>query len=196
MGLVNSRFFQHACFLIRFRYRKRFLSSLRKTKYRLLGMKVGAGTKLPLMFVTWPHQLSIGANCQLEHAIYFKFDGIWKNGQAIIVGDNVFIGAGCEFNIRKGITIGNDSLIASGCKFIDHDHGIKQGIRMRLQSGEERDIKIGNDVWLGFNVIVLKGVEIGEGAVVAAGAIVTKSILPGEIWAGVPARKIGERGVS
>ena len=60
----------------------------------------------------------------MEDDIFFKFDGIWQPGPSIIVGDGVFIGRGCEFNIRQRIDIGNDSLIASGCKFIDRDHGI------------------------------------------------------------------------
>ena len=64
---------------------------------------------------------------------------------------------------------------------------------MGPQQGIEKAISIGNDVWLGCNVIVLKGVEIGDGAIIGAGAVVTKSILPNEIWAGVPAKKIGER---
>jgi acetyltransferase-like isoleucine patch superfamily enzyme len=64
---------------------------------------------------------------------------------------------------------------------------------MRTQPSTQQAIKLGSDVWLGCNVVVLKGVEIGDGAIIAAGAVVTKSILPNEIWAGVPARKIGQR---
>jgi acetyltransferase-like isoleucine patch superfamily enzyme len=64
---------------------------------------------------------------------------------------------------------------------------------MRNQPGPEKPIRLGQDVWLGCNVVVLKGIEIGDGAIVAAGAVVTKSIGPREIWAGIPARKIGQR---
>lgn len=156
-------------------------------------MKLGSKTILPKIYVTWPHQVSIGSNCVLEHNIYFKFDGIWQKGPSIKISDRVFIGSECEFNIRERIYIGSDSLIASGCRFIDHDHGILGHDLIRKQIGPEKEIKIGNDVWLGCNVIVLKGVVIGDGAIVAAGTVVTKSILPREIWAGVPARKIGER---
>ena len=72
--------------------------------------------------------------------------------------------------------MGNDSLIGSGTKFIDHDHGIQLGQLMRKQSGPEAAIVIGADVWVGDNVIVLKGVTIGDGAIVGAGAVVTKSV--------------------
>jgi len=64
---------------------------------------------------------------------------------------------------------------------------------MRSQAGPESEITIGSDVWLGCHVVVLKGVCIGDGAVVGAGAVVTKSVPEGEIWAGVPAVKIGTR---
>lgn len=186
---------QQAGFVIRKRYWKRFLSFFRKSGFRVLGMQIGENTTIPSLNITWPHQVAIGNDCVLEELIYFKFDGIRKPGPSIRIADHVFIGMGCEFNIRKLITIGANSLIASGCRFIDHDHGIAAAELMRKQHGIEKEIIIGNDVWLGCNVVVLKGVVIGDGAVVAAGAVVTKSILPNEIWGGVPAKKIGERPV-
>ena len=185
-------YFQHGSFKLRL-YAAKICSFLRKQWLRLLGMKIGEGSNIPGIYITWPHQVSIGRNCRLEHGIFFKFDGIWRRNTSIKIGDNVFIGSFCEFNIRKNIVIGNNSLIASGCRFIDHDHGVALGALMREQPGPEKSIVIGKDVWLGCNVIVLKGVEIGDGAVVAAGGVVTKSILSNEIWGGVPARKIGER---
>jgi acetyltransferase-like isoleucine patch superfamily enzyme len=129
----------------------------------------------------------------LEHHIYFYHDGIWSAGHSIEIGDNVFVGAGCEFNINEKVTIGNNSLIASGCRFIDHDHGIQKDSLNEFQEAIKKEIIIDSYVWLGCNVAVLKGVNIGDGAVVAAGAVVTKSIPPCEIWGGVPAKKIGER---
>jgi acetyltransferase-like isoleucine patch superfamily enzyme len=188
-----SYIIEQSGFVIRKRYWPQFVGFFRKTWLQLLGMKIGAGTTVPRLSVTWPHQVSLGNNCSLEEQISFKFDGIRQPGPSIFIEDNVFIGSGCEFNIRTRIDIGRDSLIASGCRFIDHDHGIEPGQLMREQHGPEKAIKIGNNVWLGCNVIVLKGVEIAEGAVVAAGAVVTKSILSNEIWGGVPARKIGDR---
>lgn len=94
---------------------------------------------------------------------------------------------------EKKISIGDNTLIASGSQFIDHDHGIDKNQLMRFQYGPEAEINIEEDVWIGANVIVLKGVSIGKGAVIAAGAVVNKSIPSYEIWGGVPAKKIGER---
>lgn len=188
-----SYLLQQGAFVLRFRYGGRLLGAARRLKYALLGMRVGAGTHLPRLYVTWPHQVAIGEHCLLEHDTFFKFDGIWQAGPTIRLGNRVFVGSGCEFNIRQGIEVGDDALIASGCRFIDHDHGTDLATPMRTQPGPEAAIGIGRDAWLGCNVVVLKGVTIGSGAIVAAGAVVTRSVPPREIWAGIPARKIGQR---
>ncbi len=187
------KFLHKLGYAIRFRTLSIIFNSIRSAWFSFLGMKIGKGTYLPKLYVTWPHQVFLGKNCKLEKNVYFKYDGPWLPGPRIVIGDTVFIGAGCEFNINEGITIGNDSLIASGCKFIDHNHGTNIKQLMHSQVGAGYPIVIGNDVWLGCNVIVLNGVVIGHGAVVAAGAVVTKSIPSNEIWGGVPAKKIGER---
>jgi acetyltransferase-like isoleucine patch superfamily enzyme len=184
---------QQGIFVIRFRFLLRITGAIRKIRFLLVGMKIGHKTVLPKVHVTWPHQVVIGDQCILEDNIYFKYDGIWNKGPSIIIKNNVFIGFGCEFNICENITIGDHCKIASGCRFIDHDHGMVAGQLIGLQSGPVKAIELGEDVWLGCNVIVLKGVVIGNGAVVGAGSVVTTSILPNEIWAGVPARKISER---
>jgi acetyltransferase-like isoleucine patch superfamily enzyme len=160
----------------------------------LTGLKAGNYIYLPQTTrITWPHKVTIGKNCTIEHNVVFKHDGPYTAGKSILIGNNVFIGNSCEFNIRKKITIADNTLIASGCKFIDHDHGIDKADLIRNQNGPELEIEIGEDVWLGVNVVVLKGVKIGNGAIIAANALVNKSVAPYEIWAGVPAKKIGER---
>jgi len=157
-----------------------------------MGMEIGNSVELPRIYVSWPHQVQLGDRVVLEPDIAFKFDGIWCPGPSIIIEDEVFLGRGCEFNIRRGIIIGARSAIGSGCRFIDHDHGIT-GVAIDETRGDEREIVLGQNVWLGCNVVLLKGVEIGDGAVVAAGSVVTKRIPAGEIWAGVPARRISSR---
>lgn len=188
-----SRLLQQGIFVLRFRYVQELSGGFRKLKYKLLGMHIGKKTYLPVIYTTFPNQVSIGYNCILEKGIYFKYDGIWKKGKTIIVNDCVFIGQGCEFNICLKVFIGNYCNIASGCKFIDHDHGIKAGKMIGPQESIKKEIILGEDVWLGCNVIVLKGVTIGDGAVIAAGAVVNKSVPAYEIWGGVPAKKIGIR---
>ena len=163
------------------------------TWWKLNGTHIGKNTKLNRSFITWPHQLSLGKKCIVEQYVYFKFDDIWKPGPSIIIRDRVFIGSYCEFNITKRIEINNDCLIASNCKFIDHDHGISKDVRINIQQCVEEEIIIEEDVWIGANAVVLKGVKIGKGAIIGAGTVLTKSVPAYEIWAGVPGKKIGER---
>lgn len=180
-------------FYLRIKLWAYYQSIFRKIYWRCLGAHVGKETLLHGCSMTWPHKVKIGNQCIVESDIFFKHDGIYSPGKSIIIGNNTFIGKGCEFNITSEIKIGNDCLIASGCKFVDHNHGKDLKYLMRKQRCQESPISIGDNVWLGVNVVVLKGVEISNGAIVAANAVVNKSIPENEIWAGIPAKKIGER---
>lgn len=168
---------------------------------RIKGIQSGENTLLPYIHLTVSRKLlvkqtqvvSIGHSCTVEKGLRIKYSGGFSETAPIQIGDHVFLGQGVEFNISDSIIVGHDCLIASGCKFIDHNHGIDQGQLMRLQRETQKGIVIEADVWLGSAVIVLKGVTIKRGAVVASGAVVTKDIGTNEIWGGVPARKIGIR---
>lgn len=186
-------FIQQSLFIIRFRYLKKGMNYFNIQWLKLAGMKIGKGTYLPKLMVTWPNQVSLGTNCILEHGVYFKFDGIWSVGPSIIIDDEVFIGAYCEFNISEGIKIGKKAMIASGCKFIDHDHGTSIDRSMNEQKPIVKPIIIEEEVWVGVNCVILKGVTIGKGAVVGAGSLVLKNIGKNEIWGGVPAVFIKKR---
>jgi acetyltransferase-like isoleucine patch superfamily enzyme len=158
------------------------------------GARFGRHSIVSRLLINWPNQLSIGDHCIVQEDVSIEYcHGKWRPGPSILICNRVFIGRHCEFNARSGITIGDDCLIASGCKFIDHDHGMSWQLPMNRQDGREGQIVLEADVWLGVNVVVLRGVRIGRGAVVGAGSVVTKSIPGYEVWAGVPARKIGVR---
>ena len=190
-----SSLFARTAFRLRERGSYYLICHPRSIFWRFLGLKVGARTRLPKIYVTWPHQVSLGKDCTLEHGCYFKFDGIYRPGPLLVFGDNVFIGVGCEFNIRTRLEVGANCLIASRCYFVDHDHGFStRAIPIGKQiDGIEAPIILEQDVWLGANVVVLKGVRIGQGAIIAAGSVVNKSIGAFEVWAGVPARKLYDR---
>ena len=165
-------------------------SLFRKALWRLRGAAIGPRTRLPACHAPWPHQVRIGADCRLQHGIFFTYDHYWTPGPSILVGDRVFIGSGVEFNIQGRIEIGDDCLIASGCFFVDHDHGTRTGGPINSQPNEIEPIRLGKNVWLGARCIVLKGVHIGDGAVIGAGSTVTKSVPAGGVWAGNPARTL------
>ncbi len=118
-----SRLLQQGYFVAKNRFIQKAIGWFRKQGYRILGMEIGHKTHLPAIYTTFPNQVSIGNNCILEKNIYFKYDGVWVDGKSIIIKDEVFIGQACEFNISLKIIINKQCNIASGCKFIDHDHG-------------------------------------------------------------------------
>jgi acetyltransferase-like isoleucine patch superfamily enzyme len=192
--MVSLNYFvAQSLFVCRFRYLNKWGCLINTFLLRLKGMDVGLGTYVPKIKVTWPHQVKLGDNCIVEHGVYFHYDGIYKEGPSICIGDNVFIGNNTEFNITDKLTIGKDCLIAAGCSFIDHNHGVTIGIPIREQLAPKQEIILENDVWLGCRVVILMGVCIGEGAVIAAGSVVNKSIPSYEIWGGAPARFIKKR---
>ena len=191
LKFLNAGYKDRLVFFLR--HRVFYLGWFRASFYRLLGMEIGLGTALPRIYCPWPHQVRLGANCRIEQEVYFHFDGVWKPGPSINIGDECFIGAGCEFNSRLRINVGNKCLIAAGCRFVDHDHDISGTGPFENRDGPTAPVLLHDHVWIGANSVILKGVEIGGGAVVAAGAVVTKPIPENEIWAGIPAIKIGER---
>ncbi|MFQ9669397.1 sugar O-acetyltransferase [Thomasclavelia spiroformis] len=110
-------------------------------------------------------------------------------GNNIVLGKNVFINSNCYFMDGAKITVGDNVFIGSSCGFYTANHPLdyqtrNQGIEQALP------ILIGNNVWLGGNVIVLPGVEIGDGCVIGAGSVVTKDIEANSIATGVPCKVI------
>ena len=102
-------------------------------------------------------------------------------------GKRVFVNAGCKFQDQGGITIGNDVLIGHNCVIATLNHSEDPEHRADLIP---RPVIIEDKVWVGANVTILSGVRIGEGAILAAGAVVTKDVPPRSVVGGVPARII------
>ena len=116
------------------------------------------------------------------------------NAQARVeIGDRTTIGYHNFIFASSGIQIGADCLIAPFVYIVDSNHQTKRAELINRQPNESAPIRIGNGVWIASNVTILKGVHIGEGAVVAANSVVNKDIPAFEIWGGSPAVKIGER---
>lgn len=108
-------------------------------------------------------------------------------GKNITVGKNVFINSGCRFQDQGGVTIGDGALIGHNAVLATLNHGFAPEDRQSLYPAP---IAIGNNVWLGANCTVLPGVTIGDNAIVAAGAVVTKDVPKNTIVGGVPAKVI------
>lgn len=108
-------------------------------------------------------------------------------GKNIHFGKRVFVNSGCRFQDQGGIYIGDDVLVGHNCVIATLNHALDPDRRADMLPAP---VKIGNKVWIGANVTILPGVSIGEGAVLAAGAVVNKDVPARTIVAGVPARVI------
>jgi len=105
----------------------------------------------------------------------------------VSIGDGTFVNNGTVVSARSAVTIGRRCQIAPGVILMDSDFHDPSDL---TRSGECRPIVVGDNVWLATRAMVLKGVTVGQGAVVAAGAVVTKDVPPYTLVAGVPARAI------
>ena len=111
----------------------------------------------------------------------------------LVAGPYVFIGRDCD--IPPLVRIGRYSMLASNVAIVGDDHNWTEvGMPMQFAGRpSQRATVIGTDCWLGRRAIIIRGVTIGNGAIVAAGAVVTKDVPAYEIWAGVPARRLRDR---
>jgi acetyltransferase-like isoleucine patch superfamily enzyme len=115
-------------------------------------------------------------------------------GVGIVVGDRSAIGSGSFIGGQGGVTIGDDVILGPGVRIFSENHRFDQLDTPIRSQGEEREgVIIGNDCWIGAGVTILAGVSVGDGCVIAAGAIVTKDIAPWMVAAGIPARAIRSR---
>lgn len=105
-------------------------------------------------------------------------------GQNITVGKNVFINSGCCLQDQGGIVIGNNVLIGQQVVIATINHDITPFKRANMTASP---VIIGNDVWIGAHATILSGVTIGNGAIVAAGAVVTRNVPANAVVGGVPA---------
>lgn len=108
-------------------------------------------------------------------------------GQNITIGKNVFINSCCNFQDQGGITIGDGSLIGHKAVLATLNHGIAAEDRGSLYPSP---IIIGKNVWVGASATLLPGVTVGDNAIIAAGAVVTKDVQANSVVAGVPAKLI------
>lgn len=133
---------------------------------------------------------ALGAEIGKNVVFHFKTEirGIHKLkiGRGTIVGDNVLLAAQCGLTIGEHVNISSNVSVYS----VAHDH---RDPWFRCTPQTTRPITIGDRVWLGSNVIVLTGVNIGEGSVCCAGCVVTKDVEPYAVVAGIPAKKVNER---
>ena len=160
------------------------------TRVRLAGC--GKGLRLRLSSRVLGHRnIVLGERFNsLGHIYLYAHDG-----GRLEVGDDCTVNTNVQFGAAGGkIVVGNHVMIAANVVLRAANHGmLRNGVPMDQQPQIGGVIRIGNDVWIGSNAVITSDVDIADGTVVGAGAVVTRSTEPYSIVAGVPARKIGQR---
>ncbi len=185
-GIITSIYVQ---------YRK-ILSSIRLFPYKLLGLKVG-------------NNVIVGPGCRFSH---FTCKNIYLGSKMFIQNDcsflslqsptngkhgKIIIGEGTHINKHANIVsnskieIGKNCLLAINISIYDHEHIFSRKVHPTTKGlSKGKDIRIGNDVYIGNNSVILKGVSLGDHVVVGANSVVTKSFPKYSIIAGAPAKII------
>jgi acetyltransferase-like isoleucine patch superfamily enzyme len=113
---------------------------------------------------------------------------IAKNAD-ITIEENTFVGESCIVVANSGIAVGADCLIGERVTIRDQDHGLELASGpFRMQRSTSTPVRIGDNVWLGANAVVLKGTSIGDDSVVGASAVVTRDVPNSCVALGIPAR--------
>jgi serine acetyltransferase len=177
------------CLLIEAIFRR-----IRYLKYRLLGVRLNGTCWLQSIEVPRNHRdIEIHDGVALDRGVTLLSTGTPTAFPRITIGRGSYINRHAMLDASERIQIGADCMIGPFCYITDHDHGMRLGIPIKNQPLVGAPVLIEDDVWIGAHVTVLKGVRVGSGAVLGAGAVVTRDVPAGAIVAGVPAKVIGYR---
>jgi acetyltransferase-like isoleucine patch superfamily enzyme len=139
-------------------------------------------------------RITIGAGVRLSGKPSMGFSNQLYPEPELRIGDDTFIGHDCSFHVARAVTLGRHCLLATGVRIYDFDGHPVDAERRRAKDPTPPQgiapVVIGDDVWIGNNAIILKGVTIGARAIVGAGAVVTKDVPPDTVAAGSPARVV------
>jgi acetyltransferase-like isoleucine patch superfamily enzyme len=112
----------------------------------------------------------------------------------VSIGAKSVLGQECTISCYQHISIGRECIIADRTMMIDFDHVISETERpMREQGIHKRDVRIGHNVWIGYGACILRGVTVGDNAVIGTSAVVTRNVPDNAVVGGVPARLIRMR---
>src|SRR4051812_33821960 len=112
----------------------------------------------------------------------------------VSIGAKTVMGQECTISAYQHIAIGRECIIADRVMLIDFDHGVTEVERpIRLQGIYKRDVDVGHNVWIGYGACILRGVSVGDNAVIGTSAVLTRSFPENTVIAGVPAHVIRMR---
>jgi acetyltransferase-like isoleucine patch superfamily enzyme len=172
-------------------------SRVRLALYQFMGMRQGKRNRM-----------EGGGRCRSLHQIeigsYNTFtQGCWLwpldteyEGIRIKIGSGNYFNRNLMIDACGYIEIGDDNMFGPDVYITDSNHTFGAGISPKTAPMQTGHVLIGNRCWIGAKVVILKDVELGDGCVVGAGAVVTRSVAPGAVVSGVPARQIRKDGSS
>ena len=147
-------------------------SIVKEISLRVLGGVIGIGkNRIEDLFIV----KSKGSNIIIHDGLVCRKGCVFRVSEGTLnIGKNVFMNDGCKITVRQKVDIGAGTIIGQNVLIYDHDHDYKH--KDMCNNYVKREVKIGKKVWIGAGTIILKGVHIGDGAVIAAGSIVTKDV--------------------
>lgn len=164
--------------------------------FRMMGIDLGSACRfigIPLISRYPNSQIKLGNNCFLRSDSISNLVGInhrcmlstFSDQSAIQIGSNVSM-SGAVIGALESVSMGDRVLLGANCVITDFDWHDPQPAKRRTSRGKSKPVIIGNNVWIGLNVLVLKGVCIGDNSVIGANSVVSKNIPANVIAAGNP----------
>jgi maltose O-acetyltransferase len=141
-----------------------------------------------------PGNIGCWLRCKLLPCKFGPGTKIWNSvhidkPSKLVLGASVSINRGCIIHAGGGVSIGDDTLIGPGVVIYSQNHCFSDpSVLIRNQGYETKEVTIGKNVWIASRAIILPGVTIGDGAVIGAGSVVTKNVIPRGLVAGSPAK--------
>jgi acetyltransferase-like isoleucine patch superfamily enzyme len=189
--------------LIRFLARNRMLTlryarlALRYARRRLLTSAGWRWETEGLLFLGRRLQIQIGKRGRVRFGrLVWIGDGskIRCHEGEVIIGAKTVLGQECTISAYQHVRIGEQCVIADRAMFIDFDHGMVEVERpIRQQGIYKRDVDVGSNVWIGYGACVLRGVQVGDNAVIGTNAVVTSDVPANAVVGGIPAKVIRMR---
>lgn len=165
------------------------ISRVRFAFYRLLGMKMGRQNRMEGGGrVRRCSQIEMGSSNAFTQGAWLWPEDTDFDGIRIRIGNGNYFNRNVMLDACGLIEIGDDNMFGPDVYLADSNHTFGSGISPKEAPMQLGHIKIGNRCWIGAKAVILKDVELGDGCVVAAGAVVTRSVPPAATVAGVPAR--------
>jgi len=140
-----------------------------------------------------PWDIKLEEGVMLDRHVVLLSTGEPVETPRIRIDYSVYINRFTVIDAAERVEVGPHTMIGPHCYITDHDHGVEPNASVGSQPLRSAEVSIGQDVWVGAGVAILKGTSIGNKAVIGAGAVVTDDVSEGAKVAGVPGRRIGWR---